>query len=203
MQEKKLNLWDQNYAIAGYKYGVLPNVFVVEQSHRLPAKASVLVPGDGEGRNGVWLALQGHDVLSVDASRVGLEKARSLAEQQKVSLITELADLATWSPAPYSADAVVLTYVHLPPAIRQGVHQRLASALRPGGLIILEAFHPRQLAYSSGGPKAADMLYSLAVLRDDFNQQLKELQASEEEILLDEGLGHQGPAYVTRWVGQA
>lgn len=198
-----MNLWDQNYSVAGYKYGIRPNAFLVEQAHRLPTKAAVLVPGDGEGRNGVWLAGQGHDVLSVDASRVGLEKSHALAARENVSLSTELADLETWSPAAHSADAVVLTYVHLPPAIRQSAHRRLASALRPGGLLILEAFHPQQLNYASGGPKAVDMLYSLAMLREDFSGCLQELFASEEEVHLDEGSGHQGPAYVTRWIGQA
>lgn len=198
-----MNIWDQNYAGEAYKYGLLPNAFLVEQSPRLPAAASILVPGDGEGRNGVWLARQGHDVLSIDASAVGLAKAQALSKREGVALKTALADLASWTPEPASADAVVLIYVHLPPAIRRDAHRRLATALRPGGLLILEGFHPRQLGYCSGGPKAVDMLYSLELLREDFSGQLTELLAWEGETLLDEGPGHQGPASVTRWVGQA
>ena len=98
--------------------------------------------------------------------------------------------------------AVVLTFVHLPPAIRGLAHRRLAQALRPGGCLILEAFHPRQLAFTSGGPKAEDMLYTLDLLRRDFAGLLAEVEAREGEVSLNEGPGHQGPGFVTRWVGQ-
>jgi hypothetical protein len=101
---------------------------------------------------------------------------------------------------------VVLTFVHLPEALRARVHQRLVMALRPGGLFILEAFHPRQLDYSSGGPKMASMLYALATLRADqqegLQSDLKEMLAWEGEDQLSEGPGHQGPAYLTRFVAQ-
>lgn len=132
-----MNIWDRTYAIEGYRYGVAPNAFLVEQAHRFPANASIIAPGDGEGRNGVWLARQGHDVLSMDASRVGLEKARSLAGSQGVPVRTEVADLATWAPEPQSADAVVLIHVPLPSGIRQSAHRRMATALRPGGVLVV------------------------------------------------------------------
>lgn len=202
-ETESVNFWDQNYSVEGYKYGLEPNAFLAQQAHRLPAAAAVLLPGDGEGRNGVWLARQGHQVTSVDASMVGLEKARKLAAQAGVELATCLADLSDWSPATASVDAVVLTYVHLPPGIRGEVHRRLAQALKPGGLLILESFHPRQLNFSSGGPKAAELLYSLEILRADFAAFLDEVLAWEGESCLDEGPGHQGAAYVTRWIGQA
>ena len=197
-----MNFWDQNYAAAGYRYGEAPNSFLVEQSSRFPSQADVLVPGDGEGRNGVWLAQQGHRVISVDSSLVGLEKARSLAERKGVKIETLQADLAAWSPQAGTVDVVVLTFVHLQPSIRSDIHRRLADALRPGGLVVLEAFHPLQLNYSSGGPLAQDMLYSLSSLRTDFLGLLDERLAWEGETHLDEGHGHQGSAFVTRWVGQ-
>jgi len=197
-----VNFWDESYSVAGYKYGVAPNEFLVRQAARFPAGAEVLVPGDGEGRNGVWLARQGHRVTSVDGSAVGLAKARALAEQAGVTVATHLTDLADWQPAPGSADAVALTFVHLPPALRTVVHRRLAEALKPGGWLVLEAFHPRQLGFASGGPKAVELLYSLADLRADFPETLREVEAMEGEVSLDEGPGHQGAAYVTRWVGR-
>ena len=79
---------------------------------------------------------------------------------------------------------------------------KLVQALKPGGVLLLEAFHPRQLQYSSGGPKNEAMLYTLDMLRGDLAAGMQELLASESETLLDEGPGHQGPAYVTRWIGQ-
>jgi SAM-dependent methyltransferase len=197
-----MNFWDQRFAEPGYKYGTEPNAFLREQAARLTVPADVLVPGDGEGRNGVWLAQQGHRVTAVDASAVGLQKARELATTQGVTVTTELADLGDWSPAPASVDAVVLIYTHLPGTIRQGAHRRLAQGLRPGGWLLLEAFHPAQLAHSSGGPKDADMLYTPELLDADFAGLLAPVLAWHGETTLSEGPGHQGLAQVTRWVGQ-
>lgn len=196
-----MNFWDQNFSVPGYKYGTRPNAFLVEQAVRLPSVADVLVPGDGEGRNGVWLAEQGHRVTSMDASAVGLQKAQALAAERGVRLTTVLADLTDWSPQPASVDALVLTFLHLPPVLRASAHQRLSAALRPGGWVVLEAFHPRQLGNTSGGPKEVSMLYTLDILRQDFTH-LNEMLAWEGEVLLDEGPGHQGLGQVTRWVGR-
>ena len=198
-----MNHWDQAYSdVEGYKYGEQPNAFLKEQAHRIPARARVLLPGDGEGRNGVWLAEQGHQVCALDNSAVGLAKAEALAHRRQVTLQTVLVDLADWQPEPASADAVVLTYLHLPPPLRTPVMHKLVQALKPGGVLLLEAFHPRQLQYNSGGPKNEAMLYTLDMLRGDLAAGMQELLGSESETLLDEGPGHQGPAYVTRWIGQ-
>ena len=197
-----MNFWDHNFAVAGFKYGTAPNAFLVEQAHRLKPVGDVLVPGDGEGRNGVWLAQQGHRVTSMDGSSVGLQKAQALAAERNVTLETALGDLADWSPEPAAFDAVVLTFVHLPPAIRADAHRRLAAGLRPGGVLVLEAFHPLQLDHRSGGPKDAAMLYTPETLRQDFSG-LDELLAWSGEVTLDEGPGHQGLAHVTRWIGRA
>ena len=198
-----MNHWDQAYSdVEGYKYGEQPNAFLKEQAHRIPPRARVLLPGDGEGRNGVWLAEQGHQVCALDNSAVGLAKAEALAHRRQVTLQTVLVDLADWQPEPASADAVVLTYLHLPPPLRTPVMHKLVQALKPGGVLLLEAFHPRQLQYNSGGPKNEAMLYTLDMLRGDLAAGMQELLGSESETLLDEGPGHQGPAYVTRWIGQ-
>ncbi|MFP5466259.1 MAG: class I SAM-dependent methyltransferase [Gammaproteobacteria bacterium] len=196
-----MSFWDQQFGADGYKYGTQPNAFLAAQAYRLKPGGDVLVPGDGEGRNGVWLAQQGHRVTSMDGSAVGLDKARALAVACGVSLDTVLADLADWAPKPASADAVVLTFVHLPPVIRSAAHRRLKQALRPGGLLILEAFHPRQLPLKSGGPKDEAMLYTLALLRQDFVG-LDECLAEEVDTLLNEGPGHQGSAQIVRWIGR-
>ena len=197
-----MTFWDQAFDTPHFKYGTAPNAFVRAQAHRLRPAARVLVPGDGEGRNGVWLAAQGHAVLSVDASGVGLRKAQQWAAEQGVALQTELADLTSWQPAPGAFDGVVLTFVHLPSALRRDVHQRLVRALRPGGWLILEAFTPEQLRYASGGPKDADMLYTMDDLSTDFAG-LHEHLAWAGEVWLDEGPGHQGPAQVVRYLAQA
>ena len=196
-------IWDQHFSAAGgYKYGEQPNAFLVQQAARLPLGARILLPGDGEGRNGVWLAEQGHQVTSVDGSSKGLARAQDLARRRGVTLDTVHADLADWSPEPVGFEAVVSIYLHLPPSLRPAVHRKLVQTLHPGGLLILEAFHPDQLPLASGGPKDAAMLYTLPMLRDDFGPGLQELLAEETGTVLDEGPGHHGPARVTRWVGR-
>lgn len=198
-----MSFWDQSYsAIDGYKYGEMPNAFLREQAARLQAGSRILLPGDGEGRNSVWLAQQGHAVQSVDNSAVGLARASNLAQRRGVCLDTVHADLASWQPEPASVDAVVVIYLHLPPALRPAVHAKLVQALKPGGLLVLEVFHPKQLGYSSGGPKDEAMLYTLAMLRNDFAASMEELLAEEGPTTLDEGPGHQGPAWVTRCIGR-
>ena len=198
-----MTFWDQNFSAPGYQYGTEPNAFLREQAFRLAPGSRVLVPGDGEGRNGVWLASQGHEVTSVDLSRVGLRKAQQLAAGKGVELSVLQADLADWAPGPASFDAVVLTYVHLPASIRASAHARLAAGLRHGGWFILEAFHPGQLAHGSGGPRDAAMLYDLVKLRADLAATgLQESLVWEGLVTLDEGPGHQGLAHVTRYVAR-
>jgi SAM-dependent methyltransferase len=201
-----MTIWDQQYASAVYKYGTAPNAFLVTQRHRIQPGGSVLVPGDGEGRNGVWLAEQGLQVTAVDSSAVGLDKLRTLAADRHVAVQTIHADLQEWTPEPESFDAIALIYVHLPASSRAAIHRALIAGLRPGGLLILEAFHPTQLGRSSGGPRDVTMLYTLEQLRGDVSEvpgvAVIELEAWEGEVLLDEGPGHQGAAVVTRLVLQ-
>jgi SAM-dependent methyltransferase len=198
-----MTFWDTQYAVPGYKYGTSPNAFLQDQAVLLGAASDVLVPGDGEGRNGVWLATQGHRVTAVDSSAVGFEKAHRLAGELQTALTTIVADLTVWVP-PASVDAVVLVYVHFTPAERAAIHARLLQALRVDGVLILEAFHPDQIGRTSGGPKDASMLYTLGNLRDDVARvpgaSFEEVVAWEGETQLDEGPGHQGAARVVRFV---
>ncbi|MGV8899698.1 MAG: class I SAM-dependent methyltransferase [Burkholderiaceae bacterium] len=199
-----MNFWNQQFSLPDFKYGKQPNSFLREQAFRLRPGSKVLLPGDGEGRNSVWLAQQGHHVTAMDNSCVGLQKAQELAAEKGVQIEVVQADLEHWTPAVASFDALVLTYVHLPPAMRAQAHRRLVQALRPSGWLILEAFHPRQLGRQSGGPKDEAMLYTLDMLRSDLaaTSCLEPVIAWEGEALLDEGSGHQGLAFLTRYVAQ-
>lgn len=196
-----MSFWDQAYQAEGYKYGTQPNDFLRAQAHRLPPGARVLLPGDGEGRNSVWLAQQGHRCTALDGSAVGLDKARALASQRGVSLDLVQADVCQWEPEPASYDAVVWIYLHLSPEAHQQALKRTLTALRPGGLWMLEAFHPRQLAHCSGGPKDPAMLYTPEQLAADTAGALHTELLWDGEVMLDEGPGHQGRAHVTRLLG--
>ncbi len=191
--------WDSRFAEKGYAYGTEPNAFLVSQKHLLKPGMQALAVADGEGRNGVWLAQQGLDVLSVDQSAVGLAKARELAAQRGVSIRTEQADLTTWKWPENEFDAVVAIYAHFSPAHRAAMHARMVAALKPGGVLILEAFTPKQLEYKTGGPQDPAMLYTADMLRGDLAGGERLLL---EEVItgLNEGPYHRGQAAVVRLV---
>jgi 2-polyprenyl-3-methyl-5-hydroxy-6-metoxy-1,4-benzoquinol methylase len=198
--------WDDRYGESGYAYGTTPNQFLTEQQHRLTPGMKTLVVGDGEGRNGVWLATQGLDVLSIDLSPVGLEKAQSLANQHQVQIQTQCADLTTWDWVVAEYDLVISIYLHFSPEVRQRMHRSILKALKPGGLIILEAFNLGQLQYQreydSGGPPIQAMLYEPEMLRQDFaGGEIVELTETVTE--LHEGQYHDGKASVVRLVLQS
>lgn len=191
--------WDGKFSGTAYAYGTAPNTHLLHQADHLFVGAKVLVPGDGEGRNGVWLARQGMDVLSVDGSAVGLEKARRLATSQNVPLKTVQADLLDWNWPVAAFDGVVSVFLHFAAGDRPRMHAAMAAALRPGGVLILEAFRPDQLAFQSGGPKDPSLLYRAEDLRCDFAGLHLDL-LEEVEVDLDEGPLHQGRAAVVRLV---
>lgn len=157
-------MWDARYAADEYVYGTLPNDFLVSRVAALP-RGRVLCLGEGEGRNAAWLAQQGFEAHAVDSSSVGLEKARRLARARGVSVETTVADLAGWDAGEARWDAIVSIFCHLPPAVRARVHGRIASWLRPGGVFLLEAYTPDQLALATGGPPVAEMMMTLEGLR--------------------------------------
>jgi 2-polyprenyl-3-methyl-5-hydroxy-6-metoxy-1,4-benzoquinol methylase len=159
-------MWDQRYAADEYVYGTLPNDFLVSRVAALP-RGRVLCLGEGEGRNAVWLAQQGFEAHAVDASAVGLEKAKRLARERGVRIGTTVADLAQFEAGDARWDAIVSIFCHLPPAVRARVHGRLAHWLRPGGVFLLEAYTPDQLALRTGGPPSAELMMTLGGLRGE------------------------------------
>jgi SAM-dependent methyltransferase len=193
--------WDQRYEGRPYVYGVEPNTFLTRQRHRLERGWSVLAVADGEGRNGVWLAGQGMRVHAVDQSAVGLQKAMKLALDRGVTLRTTCADLTDWDWPEAAYDAVACIFLHLRPEHRATVHRAMARALKPGGVLILEAFHPAQLQYGTGGPPVAEMLYDPADLRADFAG-LLDIELLEDGVVdLDEGPTRGAQGHTTRLVG--
>ena len=194
-------MWDERYQTPEYIFGDQPCQWLIMNQHRLPQSGKALALGDGEGRNGVFLAELGFEVTSVDLSEVGLSKARDLARKRGVTIQTVQADLEHYEIEAESQDLIVSIYCHLPDAIRKLVHERAEVALKPGGLFILEAFHHSQLKYQSGGPKTTDLLYDLDVLLDDF-QTLQILEAFDGLCYLDEGARHSGIGHIVRLVLQ-
>lgn len=195
--------WNRRYSDERYIFGKKPNVFLTQHAHLLRPGMRALVPGDGEGRNGVWLAKQGLIVDSVDVAEKGIEKARKLAAEAGVSPNFILADLRDWDWPREAYEIVAALYVQFSDADRPAMHRAMMDALKPGGILLIEAFSLRQLdlqkAHHSGGPREASMLFSAEKLRADFASR-RMLHLEELEIDLDEGHRHSGRAAVVRCV---
>jgi SAM-dependent methyltransferase len=195
--DKPSDLFDQRYAAPGYFYGTEPNEFLRAQSVRLSARSEILCLAEGEGRNAVFLAHQGHQVTAVDRSAVGLAKAARLAAEKNVRLATRVADLASYEPGTGTYDAVVSIFCHLPAAIRAPLHHRVRRALRPGGWFLLESYTPDQVGRGTGGPPDPALLAHAAELEREL-EGLEILIAEEKLREVVEGVGHTGLAAVVQ-----
>ncbi len=193
-------MWDERYSAEGYVYGTEPNGFLVAKAELLPA-GRVLCLAEGEGRNAVWLAEQGFEVTAVDASAVGLHKARALAAERGVRITTVHADLAAFVIEPGSWDGIVSIFCHLPPALRAEVHRRCVAGLRPGGVMLLEAYTPDQVGRGTGGPPSVELMMDAETLRLELTG-LEFLELSETEREIHEGVFHNGVGAVVRLVGR-
>jgi len=192
--------WERRYTATAYAYGTEPNGFLVEVADRLPP-GPVLCLAEGEGRNAVWLAERGHAVTAVDASTAGIAKAEALARTRGVRIATVAADLASFAISPGSWSGIAAIFAHLPPPLRRSVHRSAAAGLAPGGLFVLEAFTPRQLALGTGGPQKAELLYTLEMLREDLSELDLEIGREVERDVV-EGLYHTGRAAVVQVLGR-
>lgn len=191
-------MWDERYDTDEYVYGIHPNRFLVSIADKIPV-GKTLCLAEGEGRNAVYLASLGHDVVAVDSSSVGLKKARRLAQQKGVEIETVVADLEELEIQPNSWDAIISIFCHLPEPARKRLHQKVKSGLRNGGMFVLEGFTPDQLKYKTGGPHTPDRLYRLEDLHDELNGLEYEHSAELERDVL-EGKFHTGRAAVVQVV---
>ncbi len=192
-------MWDERYSQPGYVYGTEPNEFLVAASGRIPP-GPVLSLGEGEGRNAAYLAGLGHRLVAVDQSVVGLAKARRLASERGLEIETLAADLEGFPIEPGAWAGIVSIFCHLPRSVRVPLHAAAVSGLRPGGVLVLEAYTPHQIGRGTGGPRDPDMLVSLADLRVELAG-LELVHARELERDVREGLYHTGIASVVQVVG--
>ncbi len=191
------NPWDERYGAETFMYGTEPNDFLREQVALLPKSGEVLCLAEGEGRNAVFLAQHGLRVTGVDGSAVGLAKAHKLAAARGVTIETQVADLSDWDLGEARWDVIVSIWAHLPAPLRASLHPRIARALRPGGLLVLEHYHPKQLAYKTGGPPDPTMMLTLDELSKSFPGWIPE-HTFEGERDVQEGAGHSGRSFVTQ-----
>jgi len=160
--------WEQRYADSDNLFGHTPSELLLAWKDQLTAGQSALAVGDGEGRNGVWLAEQGLDVLSIDISATALSRAKAFATQRNVTLKTECADLLTWHWPQQGFDVITSIFVHMSAEQRRQLHSSILHAIKPGGLILIEGYHTEQCKLGSGGPKDPSLMLTAELLEEDF-----------------------------------
>lgn len=199
-------MWNERYSSEEYAYGKEPNAFFKTSLEKYNPKGSILLPAEGEGRNAVYAAKKGLEVIAFDISEEGKSKALQLAQAENVSIRYEVGNFIEMDMSENSIDVAALIYAHFPPNILSDYHKKIASLIKPKGLIILEGFSKNNLSLRKkdprvGGPNNIDMLFSIESINNDFpNFEIIELE--ENEIDLQEGLHHNGIAKVIRFVGK-
>jgi SAM-dependent methyltransferase len=189
--------WDQRYAGDALVYGDSPNEFLAAMADRFPKTGHALDIGAGEGRNALFLASRGLDVLAVDQSQVGMQKAQRLAQERGLTLRTPAADLHDFNAEGNSFNVITSIFVHLPATLRAAVHARVGAWLKPGGVFLLEAYAPDQIQRGTGGPKDPSLLASLETIVGE----LVGLEIEHQAALVrdvSEGRFHTGKASVVQ-----
>lgn len=199
MKGESKDFWEERYSEQDYVYGEHPNVFFQSELEKLEP-ASILLPADGEGRNSVFAAKKGWQVTAFDLSKAGKEKADKLAKKNEVEINFEVTTAKEFE-SNKRFEAIALIYAHFNAEERPAIHKRLLQFLKPGGILIFEAYSKNQLYYSSGGPKDVKMLFSNEEIRSEFKglnvEYLEELKIEQQE-----GKYHQGESSVMRMLGR-
>ncbi len=184
--------WETRYAVPDYAFGKAPNYFLASCKPLLPRAGRALAVADGEGRNGVWLAEQGLDVLSIDFSPSAQNKARALAAERGVAVDIRQVDIHAFDYPEAAFDVVVEIFTQFSsPAQRAVKWAGMRRALKSGGLLIVHGYTPKQLDYGTGGPKEIENLYTRAMLESAFGD-FRDVKIVEEEREIHEGTSHGG-----------
>jgi SAM-dependent methyltransferase len=193
--------WEARYAGPEYAFGKDANYFLQSCRKLLPPSGRALAVADGEGRNGVWLAERGLDVLSIDFSPAAQKKARALAIERRVDITFTQTDVHKWDYPQAAFDVVVEIFTQFSsPAERSCKWAGMRRALKSNGLLIIQGYTPKQLDYGTGGPKQIENLYTRAMLEKEFGD-FRELKIEEEEREIYEGTSHGGMSAVVNLTG--
>lgn len=184
--------WNRRFAEEGFLFGTEPNDWLREHATLWLPGQRVLCVADGEGRNSVWLAARGLQVDAFDIAEVGVAKARRLAAERGVTVNFSIADCDgfAWPDAAY--DGVAAIFVQFAdPEMRSRLFAAIVRSLKPGGVLVLQGYTPKQLEYRTGGPPLLSHLYTAAMLREAFAE-LEIVTLTEYEAEVSEGSGHHG-----------
>jgi tellurite methyltransferase len=150
------NPYDQRYAGQDYYWGHKPSAMCdrVLQFVQSPTDAPrrLLDLGCGEGRNAVYFAQHGFQVVGLDASVPGLKKTQRYAAEVGVQVEMVAANIVTYDlTGQYDVIFSTGTLQYLPPELREQRFQQYKDATVPGGLNAMSVF-----VYKPFIPRAPD-----------------------------------------------
>ena len=195
--------WNERFNKEEFIFGKEPNEYLVDQTGKyLKPGNKVLCIADGEGRNGVWLAKQGMQVVGFDASDIALAKAKQFAKEHQVQVEYSFSDTDSFAWHANNYDAVIGIFIQFAdPVMRERIFQKTYETLKPGGIFILQGYTPKQLEYKTGGPSLIEHLYTEEMIRDLSKLfDIRELSIYEKE--LSEGARHTGMSALLGLVAQ-
>ncbi len=193
-------MWEQRFAGETYLYGTEANQFLRVSLPALP-KGTAMCLAEGEGRNAVFLAESGYEVSSVDLTQTGVDKTKRLAKDRGVTVDAAVGDLADFELGRERWDLVVSIFAHVPPDVRRSLHRRVVDSLKPGGVLLLEAYTPDQVGRGTGGPQNTELTMTLNGLRAELAP-LEFLHAEELDRDVLEGTGHTGRGAVVQVIAR-
>ncbi len=188
--------WNDRYGGGQYIFGKEPNQYFKNKLDLLKP-SNIFLPGDGEGRNGVYAAENGWTVISADFSEVAIGRAKEFATTRNVKVNFQFINLITEKIPQNKYDVIGISFLHFNGKNKGIVYRKLSNALKVGGYVIVECFSTEQVKLFTGGPRKKDSLYTIEELKQYFSG-FEFIETANIKTQLHEGKGHQGDAYVVR-----
>ena len=165
--QQALERWNKEFAGPLANLNRQPNAgLVAAVAGRRPGRA--LDVGAGEGRNSIYLAEHGWDVTAVDLSDVAIAQARKNAAARGVKLNAVVGDLDVYDFGTEQFDLVLSFYIHAwHDRTKTDVPSRIYQALKPGGLLVMEAYARPEVAFGFDPDTLAKQYSRFKILRND------------------------------------
>ena len=185
-------MWEERFQTAEYVFGTEPAAFLADHvGYLAPKGATALSVADGEGRNSVFMAEQGLEVTALEYAPSAIAKAEKLAKARGVTVTFREADVLAhdWAETYDIVAGIFIQFVG--PEARPALFEGMKQSVKPGGVILLHGYTPKQVDYGTGGPPNPENMYTEDMLREAFaGWDILECRAYERHI--EEGTGHKG-----------